>query len=83
MYISRDSRAVGRAGRTGGTNGVWTTLEYIPTSLCIREKLPNSFFDNNFTQVCPFTLVIALSVSRGCVFHSCSWISFDNFFLIL
>jgi hypothetical protein len=55
----------------------------IPTSLCIREKLPNSFFDNNFTQVCPFTLVIALSVSRGCVFHSCSWISFDNFFLIL
>jgi len=55
----------------------------IPTSLylfCIREKLPNSFIGNNFLQVCPFTLVIALSGGSGCVIHSCSWISFDFFF---
>ena len=57
-----------------------TYVEHTPTSLCIREKLPNSFISSNFLQVCPFTLVIALSVSSGCVFHSCSWISFDIFF---
>ncbi len=52
----------------------------IPSSLCIREKIPNSFIGNNFIQVCPFTLVIVLSGSSGCVIHSCNWFYFDNFF---
>jgi hypothetical protein len=58
------------------------TGEHISTSLCIREKRPNSFFGNNFTQVCPFILVIVLTGSSGCVIHSCNWFFFDNFFFI-